>query len=225
MRESMTRLILIRHGETEWTRAHRYQGDTNTPLSTKGKNDVKAVARVMGRTRMDFLYSSALVRARESAAIIAPAVRKKPVPDSRLNEINFGNWEGKTAAQLWKQKDAAFRRWCRGQWISPTGGEKISDFRKRVSRSLYGILRRHRGKTVAVVAHGGTIKMIIMEALKLSSRSLWMMRVDPASISLLNFFSGFNQLALLNFVPAISKRYQVPFATLVPDKKGREAWR
>lgn len=223
----MTRLILIRHGETAWTRARRYQGDTDTRLSVKGKNDVKAVARVMGRARLDFLYSSALVRARESAAIVARAVRKKPLPDARLNEIGFGNWEGKTAKQLWRQKDAAFRRWCRGQWVSPTGGEKIADFGKRVSHSLQGILRRHRGKTVAVVAHGGTIKMMIMEALKLSYRSLWMMRVDPASISVLNFFPGFNQLALLNYIPSLSQRakgtrylwYQVPHT------KGREAWR
>lgn len=213
----MTRLILIRHGETAWTREKRYQGDTDIPLNDKGRKDIQTVADWMKGMPVDFFYSSALLRAKQSAAIVAKAIRRTPVAEAGINEIDFGSWEGKTGTQLWKERNPAFIRWSRGEWVRPTGGEKIIDFKKRISRFFYRILKRHKNKTVAIVAHGGSIKMMLMEALKLPLRSLWMMRVDPASVSVLNSFSGFNQLSLLNFTPSLGK--------IKSKGKGREAWR
>ncbi|MBI3307144.1 MAG: histidine phosphatase family protein [Candidatus Omnitrophica bacterium] len=208
---------MIRHGETDWTLEKRYQGDTDIPLNAKGKHNIQNAARWISQMKIDFLYSSMLLRARMSSGIIGKAIRKKAVADKRINEICFGVWEGKTGDDLWKEKDRAFMRWSKGEWVTPTGGEKISDFRKRVSHFLKAVLKRHPGKTVAIISHGGAIKMMIMEALKLSYRSLWMMRVDPASVSALNFFPDFNQLALLNYVPSL--------APIKKGKKGKEGWR
>jgi alpha-ribazole phosphatase len=201
----MTHLILIRHGETEWTSLKRYQGHSDTLLTTRGRKQMKAVARALKDLKIDFLYASPLKRAHESAQIIAHAIGKKPRPDSRLREIHFGLWEGRTAEELYREREPTFMQWSKGKLVSPKGGENISVFRKRVRSFLKDCLKRHSEKTVAVVAHGGPIKMLIFEALKLSSHSLWSLRVEPGAISALSFCPHFSQLVCLNLVTPLTR--------------------
>ena len=201
-----TRLILIRHGETRWTREKRYQGSTDIFLTPKGKRQARAAAKRLLARGVDILYTSSLTRARETGAAIARVIRKKPQAAPRLNEINFGTWEGKTAAELLKTKDKAFRRWERGEWVTPPGGESKAAFRNRIAGFLREVLKRHQGKTMALVSHGGPIKMMIYHLLKLSSLSLWAFRVDPASISVVEVAPRFAQLVSLNDTSHLGKR-------------------
>ena len=194
----MTELFLIRHGETPWTRAKRYQGSTDIPLNAKGRHQARATAKRLLARHPDILYTSTLKRSRETGEIIAQAFRKRPCVDPRINEIDFGSWEGKTAKELLRHRDRAFSHWVRGEWVTPTGGETKSAFRKRIAHFLRDVLKHHQGKKIAVVSHGGPIKMIIFELQKLSSLSLWALRVDPCSFSVVDVFPDFSQLVTLN---------------------------
>ena len=194
----MTTFIFIRHGETLWTQQKRYQGHSDIRLNARGRGDAKRAANMVRAYGIDILYASPLARARETAEIIAGRIQKKPRPDARIREISFGRWEGRTAQQILKDRDPVFRKWCRGIWVTPPDGESRALFQRRVASFLRDCLRRHPGKKVAVVSHGGTIKMMIFELLKLRKISLWSIRVDPGSVSVLTVYRDFTQLVLLN---------------------------
>jgi alpha-ribazole phosphatase len=194
----MIHLFLIRHGETEWTAEKRYQGRTDIPLSLIGKKQARDVAKRLKALSIDAIYSSPLKRASESAQIVSSINNKKVTHLSGLRELSFGKWEGKTAAELIQMKDAKFLKWSRANWVTPPGGESLAAFRKRIKAAMSEIIRKNKGKRVAIVSHGGAIKMMIFEALKLPLRSLWSFRIDPASISLLTIAPDFAQLTFLN---------------------------
>lgn len=179
------RLFLIRHGETAWTVAKRYQGMTDIPLNQKGLRQAKFLARVLAPERPARIYSSTLRRSRETAQVMAAALKLRPVPDPRLNELHFGEWEGALYRNLARTPSLEFRRWREGKLDRPPGGESVASLMRRVGKFLKEILERHREETVAVVSHGGPIKMFLFHALKSLGSSIWSFRIDPASVSLI----------------------------------------
>lgn len=177
------RLILIRHGETAWTRERRFQGRMDLPLTLKGRRSSLELAQILKTKNIDCVYTSALKRARETGRIIARTIKRKIRRDPRLNEISFGVWEGKTAIELLASKDAAFQSWCRGRFKTPVGGERFQSFKQRTTSFLNELKQRHRNRTIAVVSHGGTIKMMLCLLFHLPFHFFSTFRVDPASIS------------------------------------------
>lgn len=142
----MTQLILIRHGETLWNEQKKYQGHADIGLSSKGKKNIQALLHRVKTVGIDCIYTSSLRRARQSAKIISKKLGIKPYIDPRLNELNFGSWEGKTAEQLIYQKDKNFLSWANGKWKAPQGGESIYSLRRRVREFLKDCLKKHKGK-------------------------------------------------------------------------------
>lgn len=192
-----TRLLLIRHGETPWTREKRYQGVSDILLTARGRKQARALAVRLHSERIDELVASPLSRAYATAAAIAERMGREVLIDTRLRELDFGDWEGKTAGEILRKKDRRFQSWCRGNFVTPPGGESFSSLRARARQFLAGLLRAYRGRCVAVVTHGGPIITMIYETLKIS-RPFWFLQVEPASVSVLNFYPEFSQLALLN---------------------------
>ena len=189
---------MIRHGETIWTRERRYQGHTDTKLTVRGRQQAGKLARSLKHQDVRVLYTSALGRARETGAILAKPLKLKPRIDSRLNELYFGRWEGRTGVELAREKDPAFLRWACGKIVTPPEGESVAALQKRTRAFLGDLLRRHAGKSVAVVSHAGTIKTLICHAFKIPFRSFWAFRIDPASISIFDFHPSLVQCISLN---------------------------
>lgn len=194
----MTYLFLIRHGETPWTKERRFQGSTNTHLTPRGKKQAAAVARLLKTYAIDHLYTSDLWRAQETAALISKATSKKAVPDKRIRELGFGRWEGRTVFELLKDKKSGYAHWCKGKRVTPPGGETLNAFQKRVGFFLKEITRRHQDKKIAIVTHGGPVKIFLYEALKLPFRSLWSFRIEPASLTILGLGPHFAQAFCVN---------------------------
>lgn len=193
------RLILVRHGETDWNKEKRYQGSIDRKLSFEGRKNIGRIASEIKSFKIDFVYTSALTRARQSGRILAVKIGVKPRMDKRLNELNFGRWEGKTAAELLAEKDKSFLAWSRGKWTTPKGGESLQSLRRRVRDFLKDGLKKHFGKTVLIVSHGGPIRMMIRESLGLPEEFLFSFSVLPASLSAIQFFDGKSaQLVCLN---------------------------
>ena len=201
----MTRLILIRHGETSWTREKRFQGHSNTALSSIGRRQAKALAKEVKKYSPDVLYASDLKLASQTAAVIGRSARLRPRKDRRLREMNFGLWEGKTGKQLAEEGSKIYRDWCRGRRVSPPKGESFKRISFRTNGFLDEIFKKHVQKTVAIVSHGGAIKIMISRALKLSLRSLWSFRLDPASISVIHVYPDFMQVVTLNYTAHLRK--------------------
>ena len=203
----MTYFILIRHGETLWTQEKRYQGSTDTSLSREGRKKIHGLAQTFRRGDADLIYTSTLRRSKESGEIIAKAMGKKIVEDARINEIGFGSWEGKTAQDLLAENDPVYKKWMKGRWVTAPGGESLQSLRKRVKAFLSYCEKKYKDKTIVVVLHGGTIRMILLELLNLPLKYMFSIRIDPASVSVVKHYTNSAQLVCLNqiFSKVLSK--------------------
>lgn len=197
----MLYLFLIRHGETPWTREKRFQGSTNTSLNARGIRQAEAVAKTLKKYKVDTIYASPLNRARQTAEKIKKSVKRKIVYDRRLRELGFGKWEGKTSAELLGDLKSGYHAWCKGKPVTPPKGEKLTAFRKRVASFLKDLSKKHSkkpGQKIAVVTHGGPVKMILYEALRLPFRSLWSFRIETTSVTILGIGEHYAQVFCLN---------------------------
>ncbi|OGW76260.1 MAG: alpha-ribazole phosphatase [Omnitrophica bacterium RIFCSPHIGHO2_02_FULL_49_9] len=195
------KLILIRHGETEWVREGRYQGTSNVPLNQRGFSQGKALARALKCEKPVAIYSSELSRARDTARLIAAGFKKRLRIDKRLNEVSFGDWEGSKHSVIYERFPRVCDRWYRGVRSSrPPGGESLSSLERRIGSFLNETTRTFRKDkdTVIVVAHGGPIRMFLVHALNLSLQSFWSLRVDPASMSMIRWTKHVREVSLLN---------------------------
>jgi alpha-ribazole phosphatase len=198
----MTRLLLMRHGSTAWNAEGRYQGQTDTTLNEAGREQALRLAERLRWTAIDVVYASDLKRAWETAERIAAHHHLVVQPASGLREINFGEWEGKTHHEI-EERDAAWlQRWFDDPvHLSPPGGETLEDVLHRVKTAYDGILERHPEGTVAVVAHGGTLRVLLCLALGVRPERYWQFRFDVASFSELSIQ---DEGAILNTLNDIS---------------------
>jgi broad specificity phosphatase PhoE len=147
-------LLLARHGETDWNREHRVQGQTDVGLNDAGRRQAEALADALADEHLDAVFSSDLARARDTAEAVAGRHGLDVVTDTALREKNFGSWEGLTDAEIAERfPDAA-----RGRWGD---GETTEDVAGRVLPAIERIRARHPAETVLVVSHGGPIRVIL----------------------------------------------------------------
>jgi broad specificity phosphatase PhoE len=154
----MTRLLLVRHGETDWNRTGRWQGHSNTPLNELGRQQARELAESLDG--VDVVYSSDLARARETAEILAERLGIEVRYDPRLRERSFGAWEGLTSTEIEERFEEAHRRWQAGEAPGADDAEPFDEFGRRVQSFLADVLERHPDETVLVIGHGGSIRVI-----------------------------------------------------------------
>jgi alpha-ribazole phosphatase len=158
----MIQLCLVRHGQTDWNEEGRYQGQSDVPLNESGRRQAGEAAQQLQGYPFEMIYSSDLIRARETAEIIA-AVIKVPIRyDTRLREINQGKWEGQHVdvikdhyAALWKLRTTDPAN------IRPPGGETIKELAARVYAALDDIARICSDKDVLIISHGLALATIL----------------------------------------------------------------
>jgi broad specificity phosphatase PhoE len=151
-------LFLVRHGETDWNRDGRWQGQSDTPLNESGRRQARELAEQLDG--VDIVYSSDLARARETAEILAGHLGLEVRLDSRLRERGFGAWEGLTSAEIESRFTDTHGRWKAGEGFGADDAEPFDTFGRRVRTFLTDVLHRHPGETVLVVGHGGSIRVI-----------------------------------------------------------------
>lgn len=159
-----TRVLCIRHGETDWNAAGRWQGHAPVPLNAIGRAQSVALGRYLAGNgaRVAALYSSDLPRAWQTAQAIAEALGLAVQPEPRLREIDLGDWQGLTRDEVlaWDaDRYAAYRADWRN--IPAPNGESRAALRARARAAFDDIAARHAGQTVALVTHGGTLGMLL----------------------------------------------------------------
>ena len=127
----MIRVFVARHGETEWNREGRWQGQGGPGLNETGRIQARALAMRLSALRVDALFSSDLDRARETAQIVATATGLEPAFDPGLREVDVGDWRGLTRDEVSRRDPDGYRRWLGGQagW---NGGETYDEMHARV---------------------------------------------------------------------------------------------
>jgi probable phosphoglycerate mutase len=157
-----TRLLLVRHGETDWNATGRIQGHSDTPLNVLGLTQARRAARRLTSEPVRALYSSDLARAHGTATVIGHALRLPVITSLQLRERSYGVWEGLTAAEIQARYPEQFIAWrARSADFAPPQGESGSQFLTRALAELQAIARRHVGELVVVVTHGGFCYVVI----------------------------------------------------------------
>ncbi len=151
----MTRLLVVRHGQSTWNAEGRWQGHSDPPLSPLGERQARVAAATVAELGVTAVFSSDLQRARQTAALLAP-VGLEPVVVPALRERNVGEWEGLTRAEI----DAQFPGMLDAH-LSPPGFESDESLMDRVLPALDAIVGGlEHGAVAVVVAHGGVIRSL-----------------------------------------------------------------
>jgi probable phosphoglycerate mutase len=153
----VTTILLARHGETDWNNEGRWQGHADRPLNELGRTQARELAESLAGRRIDAVYSSDLLRAQETARIVADRIGLPVRLDVGLREVDVGDWEGRASTEIERVDPEAFRRWQGGEkgW---SGGETYEEMGERVVATVLHIAKQHVGRTILIVTHGGSIR-------------------------------------------------------------------
>lgn len=164
----MIALILIRHGETEWNKIGRYQGQADPPLNANGRQQTVELAEALVAARLDLIYTSHLRRAYETAEIVARRLNIPLFTETRLQEIHQGDWQTRLRSEIETLYPDLFRRWESEPWqVTPPGGEHLRQVQKRVYTAVDEIIARHPEKRIGLVTHRIPIALLKMRYQKL----------------------------------------------------------
>jgi len=204
----MTKLILVRHGETEWNKDWRYQGQADLPLNKEGRRQALKLAKRLKEEKISAILSSDLKRAYQTANIIAKSHHLRVKKRTALREINYGVFEGLLLEEVKKRYKTILERW----WDDPLStripeGETLKEFKRRVSAVYVETTRRvvstdpagsDPQKTILIVAHGGSLRIIVACALGLKLPQIRRIRFDNAGISIIILDKARAVLTLMN---------------------------
>ena len=199
-RGTPTRLLLLRHGQTELSVQRRYSGRGNPALTEEGRRQADAAARYLAqRGGISAVFSSPLQRAYDTAASAAKALGLDVTVDDDLIETDFGAWEGLTFTEAAEHDPELHNRWLRDTGTCPPDGESFDTVLDRVSRARERITAAHQGTTVLVVSHVTPIKMLLRLALDAGPGILYRLHLDLASLSIAEFYpDGVSSVRLVN---------------------------
>jgi 2,3-bisphosphoglycerate-dependent phosphoglycerate mutase len=158
---SVTEIVLIRHGQTDYNLEFRFQGQIDVPLNALGLEQARRVSGRLAAERVDALYCSDLTRTRQTAAPSGELLAMDPVALAALREQHFGLLEGLVLAEVVERHPEHWERWSRHDpdYAVP-GGESVREFHARAVAAIRDLARRHPGESLAVVTHGGVLDMI-----------------------------------------------------------------
>ena len=160
-----TRIIALRHGETTWNVDTRIQGHLNIPLSPIGRWQAEQLAQALSDEPLAAIYASDLARAWETAEYVARLQNLSVIEEIGLRERGFGDFEGKTFAEIAALLPEQSLRWRkRDPYFAPAGGETLVALRTRVLEAAARLAAQHPGEQIALVAHGGVMDVLYRAA-------------------------------------------------------------
>ena len=189
----MTRIYLLRHGETSWNAAgNRYCGRTDLPLSVDGRAQARAAANALATVPLDAIYVSPLMRSRETGELVAKA---RPLPvttDPRLIEIDFGRWEGLTGEEIARADRTGRTAWLHDPTSVRAGrtGETGQEVSQRLLELFSEIAATHSESSIAVIGHNTANRLYVAASLGAPLASYRRISLDNASISVAELEGG-----------------------------------
>jgi len=204
-------VLMMRHGETEWNREGRVMGRHPVALSAEGRAQVEAAAEFARGLKLDLIVTSPLVRARESAAIVAERLGGiELIEDARLSEVEYGRWEGMTFQSL--LKDDHYLQYKEHPITMATpGGETIGQAQARGLAAVHDAMHLNHGRRVLFVSHGDIIRGVLCHFMQLELAHFRRLRVDNATFSALEVADSFAEVKFINLLPDPARAFVPPF--------------
>lgn len=194
------RLIIVRHGESEWNKIGRYQGQEDAPLSDLGRQQAEALAHRLKRETLDMIYASPLQRAANTARAIAEFHPNVPfLSEPALLEIHHGDWQGLYSKDVKSQYGGELREWQ----MYPTrsqmpNGESFSNILKRVVDFKEKLQAERFGQTVLLSTHDVVVKILVADALGINMDRINRLWITNASISVIEYHHDLPYLVSLS---------------------------
>jgi len=193
------RLLLTRHGQTDWNIAGRYQGQSDIPLNQTGWSQAEGLAKKLSTEKIHAIYASDLSRAKDTAQAIANFHQLEVYTDLRWRELSFGDWEGMNYKEMSAHSPDVFSKWMIDpQHISTPNGETLAQLAQRVKSAFEEIKKNHKDETVLVVSHSGALQALLATLLGVDLNRYWQFKISQASLNELNVFQDSVILNLLN---------------------------
>ncbi len=181
----MTRIVLVRHGQTAWNRDVRFRGRADVELDEFGLKQAEVTGRYLSaRWPVVAVYASPMLRAMQTAEAIARARRLDAHPFQGLLDIDFGEWQGLSLDEVAQRYPVLYQAW----WEAPhtvhfPGGERLDDVRNRVVAGLDEVVARHPEQTVALVSHTVVNRVLLCAVLGLGNDHFWRLRQDTCAVN------------------------------------------
>lgn len=193
----MNRILIVRHGESEWNAIRRLQGHADISLSAKGRDQALALRSTIQTLAPDFVATSDLKRARDTAELLG---FKEAEPLADLREHDVGSWTGRGILDLQAEYGDAYANWRAGAF-TPPGGEIWADFRNRAKSAVLALADKVSG-TLLVVSHGGVVRALLEGFLDITPQRI--IPVGTATLTVLRCSGGSTsdmRLELFNYSP------------------------
>jgi broad specificity phosphatase PhoE len=195
----LTRLILVRHGRTEWNRVERFRGRADIELDEVGIKQAKAAAARIADWKVSAVYSSPLRRALTTAEIMAHpfGLEVKPLPG--IIDIDYGEWQGLSSEEAAIKDDGLYSKWLENpQEIKFPGGESLNMVRERAASAVDGLIAQYPKETVVLVSHKVVCHILILNLLGLDNSHFWQITQDVCAINLFEIRDGIPSALSLN---------------------------
>jgi alpha-ribazole phosphatase len=196
----MIRLLLARHGPTDWNATGHYQGHQDIALSAVGRHQAERLATCLAKEPIEAIYASDLQRTTATAVAAADRCHAPITPDGRLRELHFGDWEGLTYNEIRQRYYFWHAAWqADPAQTAPPNGETLVQLAERVGTFLAELLVDFlRSRTILIVGHRGSLQVLLCLALGLPVSHRHKFNMEPASLSELHMYQEGAILIRLN---------------------------
>ena len=196
----MTRIILIRHGQTAWNKEDRVRGQVEVPLDETGLAQAElTAARVVEAWQPVAVYCSPMQRAVQTAQAIARRLNLQAQPTAGINDMNFGEWQGLTSEEVQQRWPQMAHAWLEApHTVAFPGGESLDALRTRGMATLEEIIARHRDADVVIVGHMVVNRVLLLAVLGLDNSHYWRIGQETCAINVFRWRQGVFYIDSLN---------------------------
>jgi broad specificity phosphatase PhoE len=195
----LTRLILVRHGRTEWNRVEKFRGRADIRLDEVGIKQAEATAAWIAGWQVSAIYSSPLRRALATAEILARtfSLEVKQLPD--IIDIDYGEWQGLSPDEATTKYGGLYSKWMENPHeVKFPGGESLNAVRERAASAVEGLISQHPKETLVLVSHKVVCQILILSLLGLDNSHFWQIAQDVCAINLFEVRGGVSSALSLN---------------------------
>ena len=201
----MMRLVLVRHGQTEWNAVGKYQGQSNVALSDMGRQQAKCLAENFP-AKLDAIYASDLDRAKETAECVGKKLCVSVRPEKSFRELSFGDWEGLTYQEISSRwPNEANKLFTAPDELQIPHGENFQGLQKRALAKINELYKEHVDQTIGIFAHGAINKTILAGLMHIPLHYLWSLRQENTAVNILRLDDGFVTVELINSTSHLGK--------------------
>ncbi len=195
----MTKIYLVRHGQTEWNKDLTFRGRKDVPLNEQGRKEASAIAETLKDKGIKAIYTSPLARSVETAGPLAEHLELEIITLQGFIDLNFGDWEGLSFSEVRKRYSDQYEAWeNRPESVRFPSGETLDEARERAFSAFNSIIDKNPEKTLLAIPHRIINKLILCAVLGLSNSHFWKIKQDTGCINLIEHGEGGFVLSLMN---------------------------